>query len=152
MDKNERNYLVEFAKDHNFKTIFEFGTRWGLTADALARNADIVYTIDIDPEARDKCKEKNVFPIVGDSLIFDFSPYYNMMDMVFIDGSHLLKFVRSDSRNAVKMVKNGGFIFWHDYSLSHMYIVDFVNSFCRKNRFKFGDVAGTKLVFCIVKN
>jgi hypothetical protein len=35
--------------------------------------------------------------------------------VVFVDGSHAGSYVRSDSRNAMRMVEPGGVILWRDY-------------------------------------
>jgi hypothetical protein len=38
------------------------------------------------------------------------------LDLVFVDGSHARSYVESDSRKALRMVRPGGIVFWHDYS------------------------------------
>ncbi len=53
--------------------------------------------------------------LFGDSKQFDESPYANSFDLIFIDGSHAESYVESDSRKALKMVRPGGLILWHDY-------------------------------------
>ena len=54
--------------------------------------------------------------VFGDSATFDYSPYHNRMDLVFIDGSHAYEYVLSDTENALKLVRKGGTILWHDYT------------------------------------
>jgi predicted O-methyltransferase YrrM len=39
------------------------------------------------------------------------------MDMVFIDGAHHYSAVKSDTENALKMVKSDGIIIWHDFAI-----------------------------------
>ena len=39
------------------------------------------------------------------------------MDLVFVDGSHALPYVRSDSAHAITLVRPGGWIIWHDYGV-----------------------------------
>jgi predicted O-methyltransferase YrrM len=52
---------------------------------------------------------------LGDSLAFDFSPYRNAIDLVFIDAGHTYRYVKSDTENALRMIRPGGTILWHDY-------------------------------------
>jgi len=52
----------------------------------------------------------------GDSATFDFSPYQDAMDLVFVDGSHAYEYILSDSKNAAKLLRHqAGTILWHDY-------------------------------------
>jgi len=55
--------------------------------------------------------------LFGDSAKFDFSPYYDSCSLVFIDGSHAYDYALSDTKEALKMVNNGGVIIWHDYGI-----------------------------------
>lgn len=75
-----------------------------------------------------------------------------MMDFVFIDGSHSYEYVLNDSKQAIKMLRNGkGVILWHDYdeyagvtrSLNKLYLEN--NKFKNLKRIK-----GTSLVCLIV--
>lgn len=57
-----------------------------------------------------------VTQLLGDSATFDFTPYYDRIDLVFVDGAHAYDYVISDSRHALKMLPSGrGVILWHDY-------------------------------------
>ena len=51
----------------------------------------------------------------GDSKTFDEGPWAGQCDLVFVDGSHALSYVLSDSRKALRLVKPGGLVLWHDY-------------------------------------
>jgi len=59
--------------------------------------------------------KKIVHQPYGNSLYFDFLPYYGKMDLVFIDGNHNLPFIKSDTKNAIRMLNKNGIIIWHDY-------------------------------------
>jgi hypothetical protein len=62
--------------------------------------------------------ERKIIQLYGDSATFDFSPFFNMMDFIFIDGSHSYEYVLNDSKQALKLLRNGkGVILWHDYDL-----------------------------------
>jgi predicted O-methyltransferase YrrM len=53
--------------------------------------------------------------LFGDSKAFDESPWAGQCDLVFVDGSHARSYVVSDSRKALRLVKPGGLVLWHDY-------------------------------------
>jgi len=53
--------------------------------------------------------------LFGDSKAFDETPYAGQMDLIFVDGSHAYSYVISDSRKALRMVRSGGLVLWHDY-------------------------------------
>ena len=56
-----------------------------------------------------------VIQLYGDSKSFDETPYAGAMDLVFVDGSHAASYVESDTRKALRMLKPGGAVIWHDY-------------------------------------
>ena len=57
-----------------------------------------------------------IVQLYGDSKQFDESAYRDWADLVFVDGSHAESYVRSDSEKALRIVKPGGLILWHDYA------------------------------------
>ena len=59
--------------------------------------------------------EKKITQIFDDSKHFDETPYERQIDLIFVDGSHALSYVNSDSAKAFRMVSPGGLILWHDY-------------------------------------
>lgn len=129
----------------NPKVIFEIGTLDGYTAYHFALNTSKetkIYTLDlpknktVSPELNitivDKFhikayrskkyliyegepEESKIINLYGDSYKFDYSPYYKKVDFFFIDGAHSYEYVRSDTLNALKCVRRGGVIAWHDY-------------------------------------
>lgn len=60
--------------------------------------------------------EGAITQLYGDSKQFDEAPWYDWADVVFVDGSHARSYVESDSRKAMRMVKPGGLVLWHDYA------------------------------------
>lgn len=60
---------------------------------------------------------KKIHQLFGDSAKFDFSPYYNSCSLIFVDGSHAYDYAISDTKEALKMIKKGGVIIWHDYGI-----------------------------------
>jgi predicted O-methyltransferase YrrM len=110
--------------------LFEFGTFDGRTTLNLAINAPEdakVYTIDLKPAGPTSAfvvgsrfqgteQARKIVQLYGNTLSFDFSPYVNGMDFVFIDAAHEYANVLSDSRNAINLLRDGkGLIVWHDY-------------------------------------
>ena len=53
--------------------------------------------------------------LFADSKQFDETPYLNQMDLIFIDGSHAQSYVENDTEKALRMLKPGGLLLWHDY-------------------------------------
>ncbi len=59
--------------------------------------------------------ENKIQQIFSDSKKFSETEYENTMDLIFIDGSHAYSYIKSDTEKAMKMLKSGGLILWHDY-------------------------------------
>ncbi|HSJ23507.1 MAG TPA: class I SAM-dependent methyltransferase [Longimicrobiales bacterium] len=125
--------------------VFEIGTLHGYTALHFALNSPddaIIFTLDLprgggaQPSlpttimdamhvdaslaAQRRCfeglpVESRIRPLYGDSATFDFSPYHDSIDLFFIDGAHSYDYVRSDTERALKCVRPGGVIAWHDF-------------------------------------
>jgi predicted O-methyltransferase YrrM len=110
--------------------------------------------------ARFRDKDKDAFPeikkivqLFGDSATFDFSPYLNSMDMVFVDGAHSYEYVINDSKIALKMLRNGkGIIIWHDYTVLNHGVIRALNELGTRNPdLKLMHIAGTSLVCMVAK-
>jgi predicted O-methyltransferase YrrM len=126
------------------RTVFEIGTLNGYSALHLALNSPddaTVYTLDLPTGApRPSLKvtlsdvahadrgaattrywfsgteaEPRIRTLHGDSATFDFSPWHGKVDLFFIDGAHSYEYVRSDTENALRCVRPGGAIAWHDF-------------------------------------
>jgi predicted O-methyltransferase YrrM len=63
--------------------------------------------------------EPRITQLYADSKAFDESPYVDWADVVFVDGSHARSYVDSDSAKAMRIVKPGGLVIWHDYAGDH---------------------------------
>ena len=61
-------------------------------------------------------EEARITQLYGDSKEFDETPYLASADIVFVDGSHAESYVQSDSEKAMRIVKPGGLVLWHDYA------------------------------------
>ena len=60
-------------------------------------------------------EEAKIEQIFDDSKNFDESSHAEQYDLIFVDGSHAQSYVESDSQKALRMLKPGGVILWHDY-------------------------------------
>ena len=134
---HEEIYLAAAVKALKPKKIFEIGSFNGQTTVQLATAApenSVVYTIDLpedrfdqtqDPDSfngarvgekyRDSAVAHKVQQLRADATTFDFSPYYHEIDFIFVDAAHDYSHGRIDSQNALKMVKPGGAVVWHDF-------------------------------------
>jgi predicted O-methyltransferase YrrM len=63
----------------------------------------------------DTDEASRITQLFGDSKTFDESEFVNRCDLIFVDGSHAYSYVQSDSRKALRMVRPGGVVLWHDY-------------------------------------
>jgi len=125
------------------QSIFEIGTFRGRTALNFALNAPKdcrIFTLDLPPEAKQGAMEltgqadrkiiaaaepgrdyrgndveSRITQILADSQTFDFSPWTGKVDLVYVDGAHHYEAVRSDTENALRMVRPGGYILWDEF-------------------------------------
>lgn len=82
--------------------------------------------------------------LYGDSKAFDDAPYRESCDVIFVDGSHARSYVASDTEKALRMIKPGGLILWHDYNPDCAGVFKVLNELAR--RLPLMHVAGTALV------
>lgn len=135
--------IAQLVKRRQPRKIFEIGTFDGRTTLNLAANTSEntkVFTLDL-PQGmtvetsaggdkkfmgkvktgarfKDRDEERKITQLFGDSAKFDFSPYKNSMDFIFVDGSHAYEYTLKDSESALLMAKPGTVILWHDYAAS----------------------------------
>jgi predicted O-methyltransferase YrrM len=88
--------------------------------------------------------EGRIVQVLGDSKQFDERPFAGQCDVVFVDGSHAYSYVVSDSAKALRMVRPGGLVLWHDYSPECPGVFHALNELGR--RLPLGHVEGTTLV------
>lgn len=137
--------LASLVKVTGVTKVFEIGTYDGRSARAMAMNLPAsgrLFTLNLPPgEDRNAAGVQNVDSqlntkvgsgfrfaatpeaerieqLFGDSATFDFTSFEGQMDLVFIDGSHELDYVRRDTGSALRLLKpSGGWIVWHDAQL-----------------------------------
>ncbi len=63
-------------------------------------------------------EKRKITQLYGDSASFNYKPYLDSIDFVFIDGSHSYEYVFNDTNIALRLLKKGkGIIVWHDYGV-----------------------------------
>tara|TARA_B100000579_G_C22768704_1_gene822865 strand:+ start:118 stop:903 length:786 start_codon:yes stop_codon:yes gene_type:complete len=70
-----------------------------------------------------------------DSMHLDIKNLKNKYDLIFIDGGHTYSVIKNDTEKALEMVKNNGYIFWHDYTANKSSTKDvfkFLNNLSKK--------------------
>lgn len=160
----ETRFLCAIPLGIKAEKIFEIGTYLGRTTVNLAYNIGEdarIYTLDLPKqlfssfqntpfEAGKHIKEhkeiaNKVTQLFGDSRTFDFSPYYNQIDLMFIDGDHRYENVLNDGKIALKCVKNGGFIIWHDFSYKWLGSSKAIIEICERNKLDLNTIELTPL-------
>lgn len=125
--------LCVLAKATNAQRIFEIGTFRGKTSTNLSYNisgSSSVMSLCLPQDQcafevgeyvkKDTTASLKTRLLSGDSLMFDFAPYHDSVDLMFIDGCHTYKHTLADSENAMKCIRDNGFIVWHDFNTGHL--------------------------------
>jgi precorrin-6B methylase 2 len=116
--------------------IFEFGTAKGGTTCQFFLNTAAntqIYTLDkgasISKESaiQNAFRSNRVHAISADSTKFDFTKFNEQINLIFIDGGHDYETVKSDTRHALKILRPGGIIMWHDYKPDHCGVFNYLN-------------------------
>jgi len=156
--------------------LFEIGTFDGRTTMNLALNSPPrcrVITLDLPPGEKTRYALENgemhfvhtktghrykkyaaVYPArvekitqeLGDSAQFDFSDYYESCALVFVDGSHAYDYAVSDTQAAMRLVRTGGVVIWHDYGMWEG-VTKALEELEEKNKWGLRHIAGTSLVY-----
>jgi predicted O-methyltransferase YrrM len=154
MQPSELQVLSALVRTIRPARIFEFGTCLGFSTLHLALNSPdecLVYTLDLPPGLDRTPHDERIYggrrecakirELLGDSLEFDFTPYFGQMDLVFVDGNHAAPFIRSDTKNALKMLSPEGVVVWHDYDpVFHRAVFDHLN-----------ELAGSRKIYSVPK-
>jgi hypothetical protein len=127
--------ICHLVRSCQSQALFEIGTFDGKTTLHLAANASSdakVFTLDLPQSDMahtdlrilsgerifvDKDKSGSAFAespfqakitqLFGDSATFDFTPFVDRTDFVFIDGSHSYEYVVNDTLIALKLLRGG---------------------------------------------
>lgn len=122
-------------------TFFEFGTFRGRTVWTVVHNNPTLKAFSLDLPGPESIKNaalevtdphlfetwlrgeaitgtpeaQRITLLTGDSARFDYGPYRNQMDLVYIDGSHSYSYVRSDTEAALELMSATGTVVWDDW-------------------------------------
>jgi predicted O-methyltransferase YrrM len=143
--------------------IMEIGTFRGRTTYNLAANlpeGGRVFTLNyVDANYEGKFVVGEAFrgtplaariePLTGNSLHFDFRPWQGAIDLMFIDGNHSLEYVVQDSKSALRCVRPGGIIAWHDVAPDHFEVTQGMLETCQRYGVAPSLIAGTQVVLAV---
>jgi hypothetical protein len=143
VDAGELMILCAIEKAIGAQKVLEIGTYDGNTALNLAANLPEdgqVTTIDLPPDwdrhfiydvpdnywnvtdrhrigiqYRQTQYESRIRQVLGDSAGLDWQALQPPFDLIFIDGCHYRDYVRADTENALRNLRAGGVVVWHDY-------------------------------------
>ena len=168
-------------KEHP-KQIFEIGTFDGRTTINMANSSQDeckVHTLDLQREELEntkyeigsydktlvdkeisgeriirssrKCRDK-ISQLFGDSATFNFTPFFDCVELVFIDGAHDYQNAVNDSETALMLVgKRNGIILWHDYDFSVASVMYAIETFGKAHpELHIYHIQETKLAYCRV--
>jgi predicted O-methyltransferase YrrM len=160
----ELAYLAGLVKVTKPKICLEIGTFNGRTTLHIALNAPDakIYTLDLPNEKREESFKNTellfdnkkysylrnrIETLYGDSKTFDFSFLENSVEFIFVDGEHSENYLLNDSEIALSVIKPGGVIVWHDYSVWDG-VTRGLDLFAKRNRhLNIVHLQGTSLAF-----
>lgn len=140
-------YVSAIAKMIGARRLFEIGTYMGRTTWHLARIAPDaeVWTLNLPPEAdpriapvlgsyyRGTPEEARIHELWTDSRTFEPGDLEGTMDVVFVDADHSYDAVMADTERALRLVRPGGVVLWHDYAAKSPGVVRFAHDFAKKH-------------------
>lgn len=98
--------------------VLEIGTGLGVSTNIIARKAEHVYTVDIDPWVK-----VTVVPTLADNVTFyeSLEGVPTNLDGAFIDGQHSYDHCTQDIKDCRRLVKPGGLIVLHDAKMEPVF-------------------------------
>lgn len=140
MPEHELLTLGELAKLLQPKLVVEFGNFMGGSTLAMAANIPSngrIATVDLDPTCRPEHEhgmgggllefdvgglfrgtqiEHNIEQHFANTVEFSDTDLVGRADVVFVAAGHTYEFAKRDTATALKFLRPGGAIIWHDYS------------------------------------
>lgn len=140
MPEHELLTLGALAKQLSPKLVVEFGTFMGGSTLAMASNlpeSSQIVTVDLEPDHRRDHEhgmgvgllefevgslfrgtryESIIEQRYANTVEFSDEDLVAKADLVFVDADHTYEFAKRDTQTALRLLKPGGVILWHDYS------------------------------------
>lgn len=129
----ELTVIASLVRGRDPKHVFEIGTFDGRTTLNISLNVPNaeIHTIDLPagtpgaPEGkkpgqliRDRIERGEIKQLFGNTLEYDFSPFFGTQDLVFVDAGHGYVNALADSKTALQLVQGReGIVVWHDYAV-----------------------------------
>jgi predicted O-methyltransferase YrrM len=146
IDRYETYVLAALAAVRPPLRIFEIGTYDGETTLLLARRAlsAEVFTLDVPPSAAyvatvpaevrnaeagvgsvfaDQREATRITQFVGDRRSSEFSPWFDTVDFVLIDGGHQYETARTATATAARLLTPTGVAVWDDYTVGRPAVI-----------------------------
>lgn len=121
-------YTLDLPKEELGETQYQISERFRKLVDK-----EVSGELFLNKSAAEFPQKNKITQLLGDSGKFDFSPYYNSIDFIFIDGSHDYEYVLNDSEISLKLLREGkGVILWHDYR-NGMEVVKAIETFKKRH-------------------
>jgi predicted O-methyltransferase YrrM len=158
--------LCALVRHRQAGRILEIGTFDGGTTLNFAENVSVgglVTTLDLPPDWRATGHDgpdnvpaasmvgqrfraapaaDRIRQVFGDSTTLDWRELGGPFDLIFIDGCHEYEYVLQDTANALRVIRPGGMILWHDYG-----IIEGVSRAVDEAGVAHGVLLGTSLAF-----
>ena len=140
MPESELAVLGALCRALQPRSIVEFGTFTGGSTLMMAANTPPqarIITVDLDPSTRaahrdglgtgiggfevgelfrESAYANKIEQRYANTQEFDATSLAGSVDFLFLDGDHTYDFVRSDTDKALRMLRPGGTLLWHDYT------------------------------------
>jgi len=91
-------------------------------------------------------KAGRIVQLLGDSATFDWSGHFGKAGLVFVDGSHSYPYAMKDSETAMRLVRQGGIVIWHDYGVWEG-VTRALEELAAQRRLDLRHIHGTSLAF-----
>ncbi len=160
--------------------LFEIGTFDGRTSLNMIANAPEgakLWTLDLPPQKinstvyslnegeksfvnkagsgarfQDSSCGERIIQLYADSAKYNPGTLISTMDLVFVDGSHTYNYVLSDTRLAMKLLRPGGLLIWHDYDGVWPDVTNALNKLFSEDprMVHMRSIEGTTLVFAVI--
>jgi predicted O-methyltransferase YrrM len=108
-------YTLDLPPELSARAVDETFYR-GTASSGFRRLAEAGAERDVGAALRGYSGPCRVEQLFGDAATFDFGPYSAAIDLFFVDGCHEYEGARRDTSIALRCLRPGGLVLWHDYT------------------------------------